>query len=647
MPDQIMDMPMQTRAAAVRTVDEAARTIELVWSTGAAVPRVNYRTGERYLEVLSLDPEHCDLTRLNGGAPLLNNHGQYDLGQVIGVVERAAVDGTQGTALVRFSERPDVEPLWNDVRTGIIRNVSVGYAVRKFEVMQEDGKPPTYRAIDWQPMELSMVPIGADPGAGTRSADQSSAPCQIINRASPANKESANMPDPIQHEPGSVPDENTRVAAPDAAAVNAAVTAERARIAHVNDVAQRHALGVDFVRQHTDAGSTVEQVNAAALVALAARSEQSHISAIRVGVSGDDPAEIRSRMADAIAARATFQAPPDRAREFMHFRVADMIVHLANARGAKLDGRDHINAVEALFSRSAMHTTSDFPLLLQDAGNKILLPRYQAAAPSYRTFSAQRSFTDFKDHKFLRLGDFPALKEIKEAGETRYGAVSESRETIAAKEYGAGLSIGRRALINDDLSAFSDFTGMIGVRVAQDENALVYALLSGDGPTMSDGGALFNATAVATAGGHANKAGAGTAVTVSAVGSAVQAMRNQKTLDGINMSIGPRYLVVGTAKELEARQLLTAVQATKASDVNPYANQFELIVDANNAGNRWMMFADPAVLPTVVYGYVNGATGPQIRSEIDFDTRALKVAVGLDFACGVIDYRGTYLNPGN
>ncbi|QCO05961.1 peptidase (plasmid) [Azospirillum argentinense] len=630
---------MQTRAAAVRTVDEAARTIELVWSTGAAVPRVNYRTGERFLEVLSLDPEHCDLTRLNGGAPLLNNHGQYDLGQVIGVVERAAVDGTQGTALVRFSERPDVEPFWNDVRTGIIRNVSVGYAVRKFEVTQEEGKLPTYRAIDWQPMELSMVPIGADPGAGTRSADLSSTPCQIINRASPANTENANMPDAVQPEPGNgLPVDNTR--APDAAALTAAVTAERARIAHVNDVAQRHALSVDFVRQHTDAGSTVEQVNAAALVALAARSEQTPISAVRVGRDHTDPAEIRSRMADAIAARATFQAPPDHAREFMHFRVADMIVHLANARGANLDGRNHINAVEHLFTRSGMHTTSDFPLLLQDAGNKILLPRYQAAAPSYRAFSAQRSFTDFKDHKFLRLGDFPALKEIKEAGETKYGSVSENRESVTAKEYGSGLSIGRRALINDDLSAFSDFTGMIGVRVAQDENALVYALISGDGPTMSDGKTLFHAD-------HGNKAASGTTVDVANVGKAVEAMRNQKTLDGTNMSIGPRYLVVGTAKELVARQLLTAIQATQTDKANPYAGAFELVVDANNSGNRWQMFADPAVLPTVVYGYVNGATGPQIRSEIDFDTRALKVAVGLDFACGVIDYRGAYLNPGN
>ncbi|MFD2032775.1 hypothetical protein ACFSKM_25670 [Ancylobacter dichloromethanicus] len=56
--------------------------------------------------------------------------------------------------------------------------------------------------------------------------------------------------------------------------------------------------------------------------------------------------------------------------------------------------------------------------------------------------------------------------------------------------------------------------------------------------------------------------------------------------------------------------------------------------------------ADPAAAPCLVYGYVSGAEGPQIRTEIDFDTRAVKVAAGLDFGCGVIDFRGLYKNEG-
>jgi hypothetical protein len=48
----------------------------------------------------------------------------------------------------------------------------------------------------------------------------------------------------------------------------------------------------------------------------------------------------------------------------------------------------------------------------------------------------------------------------------------------------------------------------------------------------------------------------------------------------------------------------------------------------------------------VIYGYVSGSEGPQVRTERDFDTQAVKVAAGLDFAVGAIDFRGAYSNAG-
>ena len=120
------------------SINEAARTVELVWSTGAAVRRRDPWTGRAYDEVLSLEPGHVDLARLNGGAPLLNTHGAYDLEDVLGVVEAAWIDTRSGTSVgrarVRFSEREDVAPIWADVRSGSIRNVSVGYVVRNYEI---------------------------------------------------------------------------------------------------------------------------------------------------------------------------------------------------------------------------------------------------------------------------------------------------------------------------------------------------------------------------------------------------------------------------------------------------------------------------------------------------------------------------------
>jgi hypothetical protein len=184
-----INLPVQTRAAQFKpeTIDEEKRTIEMVWTTGSSVRRHDFRTGKPFDEVLSLDQNHVDLSRLNSGAPLLDSHKTWNLGGVIGVVENARIDGDgvnqQGRALVRFSERDEVTPIWNDVKSGILRAVSVGYRVRSYEITEEEGQIPVWRAVDWLPMELSAVPVGADAGAGFRNEATSPTPCQLIQRA--------------------------------------------------------------------------------------------------------------------------------------------------------------------------------------------------------------------------------------------------------------------------------------------------------------------------------------------------------------------------------------------------------------------------------------------------------------------------------
>ena len=81
-----------------------------------------------------------DLSRLNNGqAPVLNTHDAYELENVIGVVERAWIDGTEGRATVRLSDREDIAAWCATSKTGIIKNISVGYNVRTYEIIA----PPT------------------------------------------------------------------------------------------------------------------------------------------------------------------------------------------------------------------------------------------------------------------------------------------------------------------------------------------------------------------------------------------------------------------------------------------------------------------------------------------------------------------------
>jgi DNA-binding cell septation regulator SpoVG len=176
-------LPLSLRAD-VGSVNESARTVQLIFTTGAPVARYDYYAGKRYLEVLSLKPEHIRLERLNAGAPLLDAHSAWSISDQIGVVEADTVQLTakEARATVRFSQRDAVEPIWRDVRDRIVRNVSVGYMVHEYEEETSKGNAlPVRTAIDWEPYEISMVPMPADFGAQVRSEDKGKAnSCRLI-----------------------------------------------------------------------------------------------------------------------------------------------------------------------------------------------------------------------------------------------------------------------------------------------------------------------------------------------------------------------------------------------------------------------------------------------------------------------------------
>ena len=96
-PQQYWRLLLATPGIDIAVVPDTVFDLPMVWSTGASVRRRDPWTGRVYDEVLSLDATHVDLSRLNGGAPLLNTHGAYDLEDVLGVVEAAWIDTRAGT----------------------------------------------------------------------------------------------------------------------------------------------------------------------------------------------------------------------------------------------------------------------------------------------------------------------------------------------------------------------------------------------------------------------------------------------------------------------------------------------------------------------------------------------------------------------
>jgi len=187
------------RAAQVGSgaVNVENRTVDVVFATEHPVLRYDWRNDQYFWEVLGFNDGEADITRFAGSAPVLDNHDSWAGARgTLGVVESARLEGTQGTATLRFSKRSDVEPIFQDVVDGIVRTVSVGYMVKKYQDTGKRGENdyPIYRAVRWEAREISLAPIPADPASRVRADKDAGYDVQI------EVAEAENAPDAIEQQ---------------------------------------------------------------------------------------------------------------------------------------------------------------------------------------------------------------------------------------------------------------------------------------------------------------------------------------------------------------------------------------------------------------------------------------------------------------
>jgi HK97 family phage major capsid protein len=195
-------LPIQFRELQVRAdgIDAEARTVELAFSS-----ELPY---ERWwgIEVLDHAPSAMRLGRLNGGGALLVDHDSRDH---VGVVERAYVGNDRmGRAVVRFGKSQRASEVFQDVVDGIRSLVSVGYRIHEAVLEKQGDDGDTYRVTDWEPYEISLVSIPADPSVGVgRSTSDEQFDINLI-----VKKEALKMPEQIIETPPA-PDTNTAIKA--------------------------------------------------------------------------------------------------------------------------------------------------------------------------------------------------------------------------------------------------------------------------------------------------------------------------------------------------------------------------------------------------------------------------------------------------
>ncbi len=681
---------LDLRAAITRSsVDEENRTVEVVFTTGAAVRRFDWNSGSYYLEKLSLEPAHVRLERLNSGAPVLDTHSAYSLASQMGVVEdgTAALNGKRGTATLRFSKRAEVEPRWQDVKDRIVRNVSVGYQVHAYEEIpaKRAGGLPTRLATDWEPFEISMCPMQADLGAQTRGAEKPALyPCVITRRMENVMNGAGAATETTTRQDGL--SETLDEQMPDRLRMEASDGQRAAADAHEEETPQQ--LGARQERERCSGillacraakmpstmydklvadGTSLVDAQRKIFEELQKRTDPNpnagpNAQARRSVEMGDDPfIHKRAGIENALLHRVNPSHFKLEAvgREYRGMSMLDIAKTYLAGRGVRTTDMPRMELAGAALGLVqirggiGMHSTSDFPYLLADVANKSLRADYEAAPQTFEPIVRRGTVPDFKASNRVQIGDAPALKPVGEHGEFTRGSIEEGREQVQAATYGRVFAITRQALVNDDLDAFSRVPTKFGRAAKNLESDLVwYQILKN--ANMNDGNALFSAA-------HANYAGAGE-IGVLAVGAGAQAMYIQRGLDGTTLvSAPPKYLIVPPSQLTLALQFVsTAVQPTTSSNVNPWAGKLEVIVEprlqtgvtigpnsATGSNFAWYLATDKNLVDIVELVFLEGQDGPVIESRVGFDIDGLEIKCRHDVGAKALDYRGIYKSDGS
>lgn len=271
-------------------------------------------------------------------------------------------------------------------------------------------------------------------------------------------------------------------------------------------------------------------------------------------------------------------------------------------------------------ARARLATSADFSGLVKNALNKIVVNQWQelgrAGYDWWQRIAAVEQFSSLQQITGTLVGAVGALPAVAEGGEYTELAVGDSPETASFTKYGGYIPLTLEMIDRDEtrkLRAYPRELANAGLRRISSLAAEIFTQNGGAGPTLADGGALFNNTAVTSAGGHANlRTGALSASEWEAV---QQAVYQQPLLvknasgyfgSGPRQALNPRFLLVPRALELNARKILYPYWENAANVHSENMQRGEsgdvVVVPEWTDASDWAAACDPRLAPAVFVG---------------------------------------------
>lgn len=614
------------RETTIDHVDTDSRTVELSFSSETPYGRW---FGD---EILCHDEECINLERFNNGlGTVLFNH---DRDAVVGHIEKVWLEDNRGKALVRFDTDEQSETIFQKVQSGTLQGVSVGYAIYRYEVLEdEDTKStngrfngPAYVVTDWEPLEISIVSVPADPTVGVgRSAEE-------IHTSIDTQEDNTRMDQEKTlevQEVKSTPVE-TGITQED---LQKAMEQERKRTSEIT------ALFRDFDVEGADEaivmGVSVDEARAMVMDQLRARNKGVSVT---MGEAESDKFRAAAQDAVLMAAGIPVAEPAAGAQELRGHSMVELAREALQREGLKANFGDNME-----LARAAINSTSTFPAIMSNLANKSVMVGFNEAETTYQIWAGKGSNRDFKEAARVALSEAGNLELVPEGGQFQQDFLGEASARTKVATYGKLFSLTRQAIINDDLGLFSKIATKYGSAAKRLVNKMVYAQLTGN-VKMQDNIALFDTN-------HGNVAGTGEALSVKAIAKAITAMRRQKGITGdATLNITPKYLVVPPELEMTAYQIVNstaAVDGVNSGVVNPYKGRFVVVADAELTDpDAWYLVADASQHDTIEVTYLNGVETPRLETRQGFDVDGIEYKVAFDCGVSALDFRGVFKNAG-
>ena len=278
------------------------------------------------------------------------------------------------------------------------------------------------------------------------------------------------------------------------------------------------------------------------------------------------------------------------------------------------------------FPEFALAGTSTFPVLVKNALNKRLAEAWERyGAAGYDWWSkivTVEHFSVLDQIDWTILGTIGALPTIDEAAAYTELKIGDNGETSDWTKYGGYVGLTLEAILRDNVRAFKrlpDEVALGGMRNISEQVAAIFTASSGAGPTLSDTGALFNATAVTTKGGHANLLTTALGTDLAAWRAAETAMfkqpmhvANEATFYGTGkaQAVRPKYCLVPQDLKGAADDLFLKSWTSNGENLG-HGYVMPLVVPEWTDSTDWAAVADPNILPGIMLGEIFGLK-PQV-----------------------------------